>query len=186
MFLLNSRQEIFRCGPHCWGRTLSLSYGRFFAEFLKGLSLVRLGLLDQTTCVGLRYGIVVHNLRSFSRKRAHIHWQILRFTSHNSIEFLIKQNAADFPTAYPQSKDDNPISRVHYSPSSLHRTLLCHGILTVCPSPPPLGIGLGPTNSSLITIAKKTLVFRRRGFLPRLRLLVLAFSLLYAPPRVSP
>ena len=42
---------------HDVGRqTLSLSYGRFFAEFLEERSLVRLSLLDSTTCVGLRYG----------------------------------------------------------------------------------------------------------------------------------
>ena len=60
MFLLNSRQEIFRCGlsPEGLRQALSRSYGRFFAEFLKDLSLVRLGLLDLTTCVGLRYGTV--------------------------------------------------------------------------------------------------------------------------------
>jgi hypothetical protein len=61
VFLINSRQEIFRCGPHCWGRTLSLSYGRYFAEFLEDLSLVRLSLLDSTTCVGLRYGTIMFN-----------------------------------------------------------------------------------------------------------------------------
>ena len=44
-----------------WGQTLSLSYGRFFAEFLEDLSLVRLGLLDLTTCVGLRYGTIMFN-----------------------------------------------------------------------------------------------------------------------------
>ena len=38
------------------GQTLSRSYGRFFAEFLEEDSLVRLGLLDLNTCVGLRYG----------------------------------------------------------------------------------------------------------------------------------
>ena len=38
------------------GQTLSLSYGRCIAEFLKKGSLVRLGLLDLSTCVGLRYG----------------------------------------------------------------------------------------------------------------------------------
>ena len=37
-------------------QTLSLSYGRCIAEFLKKGSLVRLGLLDLSTCVGLRYG----------------------------------------------------------------------------------------------------------------------------------
>ena len=63
MFLLNSRQEIFRCGPppEGFGQTLSLSYGRFFAEFLEDLSLVRLSLLDSTTCVGLRYGTTMLN-----------------------------------------------------------------------------------------------------------------------------
>ena len=34
-------------------QALSLSYGRFFAEFLEEKSLVRLGLLDPPTCVGL-------------------------------------------------------------------------------------------------------------------------------------
>jgi len=38
------------------GQTLFRSYGRLFAEFLEEQSLVRLGLLDLTTCVGLRYG----------------------------------------------------------------------------------------------------------------------------------
>jgi len=38
------------------GRTLSLSYGRCIAEFLDEESLVHLGLLALSTCVGLRYG----------------------------------------------------------------------------------------------------------------------------------
>ena len=38
------------------GQALSLTYGRFFAEFLEDILLVRLGLLDLITCVGLRYG----------------------------------------------------------------------------------------------------------------------------------
>ena len=38
------------------GQTLSRSYGRCIAEFLNEDSLVRLGLLDLSTCVGLRYG----------------------------------------------------------------------------------------------------------------------------------
>ena len=54
----------------CIGQALSLSYGRLFAEFLEDLSLVRLSLLDSTTCVGLRYGTVTFMLRSFSWKRA--------------------------------------------------------------------------------------------------------------------
>ena len=42
-------------------RALSRSYGRYFAEFLKDLSLVRLSLLDSTTCVGLWYGTIMFN-----------------------------------------------------------------------------------------------------------------------------
>ena len=52
------------------GQALSRSYGRFFAEFLEDLSLVRLSLLDLTTCVGFWYGLILIMLRSFSRKRA--------------------------------------------------------------------------------------------------------------------
>ena len=37
-------------------QALSRSYGRYIAEFLNEGSLVRLGLLDLSTCVGLRYG----------------------------------------------------------------------------------------------------------------------------------
>ena len=61
-----------------------------------------------------------------------------------------------------------------------------HGILTVCPLGAALAIPLGPTNPQLITIAEETLVFRRAGFSPALWLLVPAFSLLYAPPWVTP
>ena len=42
-----------------------LTYGRFFAEFLEDLSLVRLGLLALNTCVGLRYGLQCTNLEVF-------------------------------------------------------------------------------------------------------------------------
>jgi hypothetical protein len=38
------------------GQTLFRSYGRCIAEFLSEESLVHLGLLDLSTCVGLRYG----------------------------------------------------------------------------------------------------------------------------------
>ena len=82
--------------------------------------------------------------------------------------------------------DANPIRRVNLYPASLHRTCAGQGILTLCPSPPAFAIGLGPTNPSLITVAKETLIFRRGGISPPLRLLVPAFSLLYAPLWVTP
>ena len=37
-------------------QALFRSYGRYIAEFLNEESLVHLGLLDLSTCVGLRYG----------------------------------------------------------------------------------------------------------------------------------
>lgn len=56
----------------------------------------------------------------------------------------------------------------------------------MCPSGSAIAIPLGPTNPSLITIAKETLVFRRAGFSPALRLLVPTFLLPNAPPWVTP
>jgi hypothetical protein len=56
----------------------------------------------------------------------------------------------------------------------------------MCPSDAAFAISLGPTNPSLINIAKETLVFRRVGISPTLRLLVPTFSLPDAPPWVTP
>ena len=39
----------FRCGLNCLRQSLSLSYGRYIAEFLSKGSLVHLGLLDLST-----------------------------------------------------------------------------------------------------------------------------------------
>ena len=71
MFLVNSWQGVFRCGLPQQAevrQALSRSYGCYFAEFLEDWSLVRLGLLDLTTCVGFGYGFYFHKFRSFSRK----------------------------------------------------------------------------------------------------------------------
>ena len=48
------------------GQTLSRSYGRCIAEFLNQDSLVRLGLLDLSTCDGFGTGGIFHNLTNFS------------------------------------------------------------------------------------------------------------------------
>src|SRR3989344_5676705 len=70
VFLVNSCQGYFRCAPICIVEALFRSYGCFFAEFLGDLSLVRLSLLDSTTCVGLRYGSTDCKFRDFSRRLA--------------------------------------------------------------------------------------------------------------------
>ena len=56
----------------------------------------------------------------------------------------------------------------------------------MCPSDAALAISLGLTNPWLIDIAKETLIFRRVGFSPTLRLLVPTFLLLNAPAWVTP
>ena len=56
----------------------------------------------------------------------------------------------------------------------------------MCPSGAALAIPLGPTNPWLIDIAKETLVFRRAGFSPALRLLVPTFLLQHAPRWLTP
>jgi len=56
----------------------------------------------------------------------------------------------------------------------------------MCPSNPTFVISLGPTNPSLIIIAKETLLFRRAGISPALWLLVPTFLLPYAPLWVAP
>ena len=58
---------------------------------------------------------------------------------------------------------------------------ISQGILTLCPSTPAFAIALGPTNPSLLSIAKEPLVFRRPDFSSGLRLLVPTFSLRVAP-----
>jgi len=54
------------------------------------------------------------------------------------------------------------------------------------PSSAAFAIPLGPTNPWLIDIAKETLIFRRGGFSPPLRLLVPTFLLPNAPAWVTP
>ena len=42
-----------------------------------------------------------------------------------------------------------------------------NGIETVCPSPTPCGLGLGPTNPERMNLPQEPLGFRRLGFSPR-------------------
>src|SRR3954470_24387624 len=59
------------------------------------------------------------------------------------------------------------------------------GILTRCPSPTLVRLGLGPTNPGMIIMAQETLLFRWAGFSPALGLLIPAFSLDNAPRRLT-
>src|ERR1700759_4085935 len=59
------------------------------------------------------------------------------------------------------------------------------GILTRCPSPTLLRLGLGPTNPGMIIMAQETSLFRWAGFSPALWLLIPAFSLGNAPHHLT-
>ena len=97
VFLVNSRQGYFRCGPSYDGQALFRRYGRFFAEFLGVLSFVRLALLELHTCVGLRYGRHVHKLRSFSWKALHDSPLRPKPRVPHARDSAIKGSAPDFP-----------------------------------------------------------------------------------------
>jgi hypothetical protein len=54
-----------------------------------------------------------------------------------------------------------------YPPASPHRLRAGgNGIVTVCPSPTPRGLGLGPTNPEWMNLPQEPLGFRRAGFSP--------------------
>jgi hypothetical protein len=122
VFLINSCQAYFSCGPSCEGQALFRSYGRFFAEFLGDFSPVRLALLELITCVGLRYGSLVVNLRKFSWKRAFMNQsrvapQPLRFAWRSPCGLL-----PDLPRSSPYNTNTNPIRCSRYCTPSFLRT----------------------------------------------------------------
>ena len=119
MFLVNSWLGNFNCGPNCLGRTLSRSYGRFFAEFLGDLSLVRLTLLELNTCVGLRYGPHMFMLRGFSWKRALLNLLRPRPPHFRSA----RANRADLPTRHTHGTNPKPIMGSKYSTPSPRRNM---------------------------------------------------------------
>ena len=185
MFLINSWQEYFSCGPSKERQTLSRSYSRFFAEFLEDLSLVRLGLLALITCVGLRYGAYMIIVEAFLG-RLFTTIYLPEGKHFCRLDICIKAESRIYLRFISRASNPNPLMGCYLYSPSLHRTCMRHGILTVCPSSPAFAIPLGPTNPSLIFIAKETLIFRRMGISPILWLLVPTFLLRNAPVWVTP
>jgi hypothetical protein len=85
----------------------------------------------------------------------------------------------------PTSKDAaSPSRRGAYPPGSplgCRRLRTGAGLLTSCPSPTPLGLGLGPTNPTRINLPSETSGFRWGRFSRPFSLLMPAFSLRTAP-----
>ena len=73
MFLLNSRLGLLTAAPggavaRAPGAPLIPKLRGCFAEFLNVVSPAHLGLLDPSTCVGLRYGLHARDRSRFSRR----------------------------------------------------------------------------------------------------------------------
>ena len=152
-----------RLAPHPTRAPLLPKLRGHFAEFLNEGSPDRLGILYPSTGVGLRYGHV-DLARGFS-------WQLGSATS-----------ALNWPPHHT-SGSGNGFSCSHHCPTCLaapfqpcgQPTMPRHpiaslsirrgaGILTCCPSPTPLGLGLGPTNPTRINLPSETLDLRRTCF----------------------
>src|SRR3989344_5881821 len=102
-------------------QAILLTYGCFFAEFLGEPSLVRLRLLDVTTCVGLRYGFHANKLRDFSRKRALPYFPRLPLGFLPRLESPLKAGSRTYLKAVLTRQTSNPIMRRAYYTSSSHR-----------------------------------------------------------------
>ena len=158
-------------------QTLSLSYGRCIAEFLNEGSPEHLGLLDPTTCVGLRYG------------RQYLLIQLL-FQS-----VWLAQISALLPISFVFHLY-LMVQTTHldgYSHKSAHATTLRHtgeqycryrniNLLSIAYA---TRLGLGPTNPGTINVAQETLVLRWARFSLAFQLLIPAFSLVRAPPNLT-
>ena len=88
-----------------------------FAEFLNHSSPERLSILNQTTCVGFRYGPCTHIARGFSRQHRHIkHPQQTGYASR-----LTLRCRTDLPILRATRLHHNPLSGLDYQSVSPHR-----------------------------------------------------------------
>ena len=73
---------------------------------------------------------------------------------------------------FPFGTASRPLTAYHHNPlsgwvfpgSSCYAPMTGTGLLTSCPSPTPLGLGLGPTNPTRTDLPSETLGFRRTWF----------------------
>ena len=105
MFLVNSRLASFVAGGVLRRRqSLSRSYGRFIAEFLNASYPEHLGLLDLSTGVGLRYGLIRPSvamifLETEGERLTPLAGRIWGKSSTHSADFPTEINASLLPRA---------------------------------------------------------------------------------------
>ena len=183
MFLLNSWQRYFRCGPTCVGQALLLTYGRFFAEFLNEDSLVPLRILSSPTSVGLRYDVHNLNLEDFLG-RLFCCISLGKPKPYRDARRSLLKAATRIYLDNTTYRPKRQTIKAHSSLSSVSPSHSCAraGILTGFPLATVLTIALGSPNPRLIAIAAETSDFRGTRFSRVLWLLVPTFSLPFAPP----
>ena len=137
VFLVNSRLGLFSAA-HLWALLLP-KLRSHFAEFLNKGSPARLRILSSPTCVGLRYGRLT-NRSSFSRQR--------EFSSFSTV--VNPHHSPAFPLCVLHYTTASLLGRGLPSPRSAYPSVSLHpcfggiGILTDCPSPTTIVLGLGP------------------------------------------
>ena len=132
--------------------------------------------LCHPTSVGLRYGRSRHSPDGFSRPP--------RPGQVALTEVAAPPRAFSPHGATPQaralsSRHAQPAAR---GPHPLPRAGSGAGILTGCPSPPPVGFGLGPPNPPRMTLPEEPSGYRWADFSSAVALLMPAFALPVAPP----
>ena len=167
---------LHKCMRTVAGQTLSRSYGRCIAEFLNEGSPEHLGLLDLSTCVGLRYGRRTLLTYVFSCQ-----FGPREFRSYDQFHSCLTESklSTTYLDGYGQQSARVSILRQHREHVHRYRNI---NLLSIAYA---TRLGLGPTNPGTITVAQETLLFRWAGFSPALWLLIPAFSLPCAPPDLT-
>ena len=153
---------------HPTGALLLPKLRSYFAEFLNEGSPDPLGILYPSTRVGLRYGRA-DLTRGFSRQHGLNHLRPYGHRHHPSGSGDGFPYRPHFPKGLAPAMSISTGWPTLLRPPFAQTILRGSGILTGCPSPTPLGLGLGPTNPTRINLPSETSDLRGSCFSHDLR-----------------
>jgi hypothetical protein len=168
--LLNSRQGHFSATPtssaselhHRSGRSFSRSYGSILPSSLTRVLPIALGFSPRPPVSVCGTGTWVSTLRGFSRQHGLSHISRVTGITHSSDSGRGFAYDHQRPTSLARQQLHSFAGLPFCVPPSLHPGGT--GILTCCPSPTLLSLGLGPTNPTRINLPSETLGIRRTRF----------------------